>query len=100
LYHGCMNLTRLYVLLLAMAITLLYHSAALSCTVCHSKNPKMVRMHEALEYKDCFVCHGPTAKKSNDTPEKQMTSDERCVRCHAKNAPATAGSTQPWLLTK
>jgi hypothetical protein len=95
-----MNLTRSYVLLLTIAITLLYYSSAVSCTVCHSKNPQMVRMHEALEYKDCFVCHGPTAKKSNEAPEKQMTSDERCVRCHSKSAPATAGSTQPWLLTK
>lgn len=100
LYHGFMNLMKVYVLLLAMAITLLYHSSALSCTVCHSKNPKMVRMHEALEYKDCFICHGPTARKSSDAPEKQMISDERCVRCHAKSAPATTGPTQPWLLTK
>ena len=55
-----------------------------ACTVCHSKDPKMVRMHEALEFKDCFVCHGPAAKKSNDEPKKQMLTDERCVKCHKK----------------
>ena len=87
-----MKLDNQYFLLLSLAVLLLGHSLADACTVCHSKNPKMVRMHEALEYKDCFLCHGPTAKKSADPREKQMTTDERCIRCHLRsNAPGREG---------
>ena len=54
-----------------------------ACAVCHSKDPKMVRMHEALEFKDCFLCHGPAAKRSAD-PQQQMSADKLCVRCHTR----------------
>ncbi len=75
------------ILFLAALLPLLGVPAdASACTVCHSKNPKMVRMHEALGLKDCFVCHGPSAKKTNDPISVQMTSDERCVLCHNGNS--------------
>jgi hypothetical protein len=73
-------------LLLFLIVFLWGHGGAEACTVCHSKKPKMVRMHEALGYKDCFLCHGPTAKKSEDPPEKQMTNDERCIGCHINSS--------------
>lgn len=44
-------------LLLLFAAIAVNVSPAFGCTVCHSKNPRMVRMHEALQFKDCFVCH-------------------------------------------
>jgi hypothetical protein len=75
---------KLTLALISLSMALICHHNALACNVCHSKNPKMVRMHEALEFKDCFSCHGPTAKKSADPPEKQMLTDDRCVRCHKK----------------
>ncbi len=28
-----------------------------ACNVCHSKNPKMVKMHKVLEDRSCFTCH-------------------------------------------
>jgi len=74
------------ILLVALLSSGLFSFSALACTECHSKNPKMVRMHEALGFKDCFNCHGPAAKKSGDVPEKQMMTDGRCVRCHNKSA--------------
>ncbi len=49
------------------------------CNVCHSKKPEMRRMHEALGYKDCFTCHGPTAKAFD---RDQRSADARCVPCH------------------
>lgn len=70
-------------LCVCIAIMSMNASPGFACTECHSKNPKMVRMHEALEYKDCFVCHGPTAKKTGEAPNVRMTRDELCVRCHA-----------------
>lgn len=63
---------------------MLSQSTATACNVCHSKNPKMVRMHAALEYKDCFDCHGPAATKSAGGLKKQMVLDDRCTRCHGK----------------
>jgi len=80
-----MERSKQYLVLLSLAIVLLGRSDAETCTVCHSKNPKMVRMHEALGYKDCFLCHGPTAIKRVDPPGQQMTNDGRCVRCHVQD---------------
>ncbi len=66
-----------------------------ACTVCHSKNPKMVKMHEALGFKDCFRCHRPGGMDADKGGRKQMmTTDERCIPCHvnkagADNRPAT-----------
>jgi hypothetical protein len=69
---------------LPLIIVLLSPASSLACNVCHSKNPKMVRMHEALEFKNCFTCHGPGAKKMDGDPKTAMMSDERCFQCHKK----------------
>jgi len=57
--------------------------AAAACTVCHSKNPKMVSMHKALQYKDCFKCHGPSSDRKRPNARDEMTTDLLCVSCHA-----------------
>jgi hypothetical protein len=57
--------------------------AEAKCTVCHSKNPKMVRMHKALEFKGCFNCHfNDRIAKPNEMP-RQMRTDPLCKDCHA-----------------
>ncbi len=56
-----------------------------ACNECHSKNPKMRKMHEALGYKDCFKCHGMgQVKKAPDERAAQMISDPLCINCHKK----------------
>ena len=62
--------------------------AAAACTVCHSKDPKMVSMHKALQYKDCFKCHGPATDRKTPNNRDEKTTDPLCVRCHA---PAGSG---------
>lgn len=66
--------------------------AAAACNVCHSKNPKMVSMHKALQYKDCFKCHGPASDRKSPNAKDEMRTDPLCVSCHRKE---TAQSTQP-----
>jgi hypothetical protein len=63
---------------------------AMKCDKCHSKNPKMVKMHDALGNKDCFKCHFRGLKRTKEETEQLKASDERCVSCHqVKNtAPA------------
>ncbi|MCX7991575.1 MAG: cytochrome C [Proteobacteria bacterium] len=56
-------------------------SYSFECKVCHSKNPKMVSMHKALNFKDCFNCHRPGGIKKDNLKE-QAKSDEKCIRCH------------------
>ncbi|GAB4441615.1 MAG: hypothetical protein OHK0040_12850 [bacterium] len=58
---------------------------AFECKECHSKNPKMVKMHKALGYKDCFKCHFK-GKKSKEELKTQMLTDEKCTPCHLKNS--------------
>ncbi len=67
-------------------------AAAAACTVCHSKNPKMVSMHKALLYKDCFKCHGPASNRKAPNSRDEMMSDPLCVSCHKKE---TAPPKQP-----
>jgi len=73
---------------LFMIVSLLLCMASLpeaACNECHSKNPKMRKMHEALGYKDCFKCHGMgQVKKNPDERAEQMISDPLCVNCHKK----------------
>lgn len=58
--------------------------SGLACNECHSKNPKMVKMHAELGYKDCFNCHGRGMKKDPEEKKSQMLTDERCSGCHKK----------------
>ncbi len=55
-----------------------------ACNVCHSKNPRMVRMHEELGFKDCFRCHGQGLARTPEEEKTQMTGDGRCTTCHKK----------------
>ena len=52
------------------------------CTVCHSKNQDMRAMHAALEYKDCFLCHGPGGLWPEEKRTEQKAADPECARCH------------------
>ncbi|HWR72162.1 MAG TPA: cytochrome c3 family protein [Nitrospirota bacterium] len=69
-------------LVLLIAAVACHVSPVFGCTVCHSKNPRMVRMHEALQFKDCFVCHQPGGISSGPGLRDQMFRDQRCVACH------------------
>jgi hypothetical protein len=55
-----------------------------ACTVCHSKNPRMVAMHRQLGFKDCFTCHGRGLATTAEEKQTQMLSDNRCSGCHKK----------------
>ena len=71
---------------LIIATILMSPIAAWPCTECHSKNPKMVSMHKALEYKDCFKCHGPASDRKAPNTRDEMTIDPLCVSCHKKES--------------
>jgi len=66
---------------------------AYECKVCHSKNPKMVTMHKALQGKNCFECHKVGAKlmgkeqpKDLNSLLKRRTSDPVCLPCHGNQS--------------
>jgi hypothetical protein len=73
------NMKAVVMLLPALTVLLFPSTGSSACTVCHSKNPEMRRMHEALGYKDCFTCHGPSA---NPFDRAQRQTDHRCIPCH------------------
>lgn len=52
------------------------------CNECHSKNPKMVKMHATLEFKDCFKCHGFGRIKPKEQLMEQRQTDQLCIGCH------------------
>jgi hypothetical protein len=52
-----MKFTKTVLAVLAVAILIATSVQAFECKVCHSKNPKMVAMHTALEGQNCFGCH-------------------------------------------
>ena len=64
---------------------------AFECNECHSKNPAMVRMHQAVQGRDCFACHkigeklmGKGIPKDKAAQMKRRESDPLCVECHQK----------------
>lgn len=64
---------------------------AFECKVCHSKNPKMVAMHKALEGQNCFGCHkvgeklmGKGQPKDMGSLLKRRTTQEECLPCHGR----------------
>jgi hypothetical protein len=70
---------------------------AFECTVCHSKNPAMVRMHQALQGRNCFDCHkvgenlmGKSQPKDRESLLARRTSDPLCVPCHRPGAAGQA----------
>jgi predicted CXXCH cytochrome family protein len=78
-----MRLT-VYAINFATFLMLIAYAPAHACNVCHSKDPKMVKMHAALGFKDCFVCHGPAAKRIPQDQKTQMDTDPLCSGCHKK----------------
>lgn len=83
-YRGCMKTAKTYGLSLMVAGIIFSPAYSSACNVCHSKNPNMVRMHEALEYKNCFSCHQPGQIKTGAERKIQMTSERQCSGCHKK----------------
>jgi len=83
----------------ALLITLLLVAAqasAFECHECHSKNPAMVRMHKALEGRNCFDCHkigeklmGKGVPRNREAQMQRRTSDPLCTPCH-KSSPSPA----------
>ena len=66
-------------------------ASAFKCTVCHSKNPKMVAMHKANQGKDCFGCHKVGEKlmgKGRPTDISSLlrrrATEAECLPCHGK----------------
>ena len=64
---------------------------AFQCNECHSKNPAMVRMHHAVQGRDCFACHkigeklmGKGIPRDKAAQLKRRLSDPLCVECHKK----------------
>jgi len=60
--------TLLLLMLLIAAWIALFAREAFCCNTCHSKKPKMVKMHEELRFENCFKCDEQGVEK---TPEKQ-----------------------------
>jgi len=61
------------------------------CNECHSKNPAMVRMHNALKGRNCFDCHkigeklmGKGVPKDKAAQLQRRASDPLCFECHKK----------------
>ncbi len=79
-----------HVVTLTVFLFLATGADAFECNVCHSKNPAMVRMHQALKGQSCFGCHKVGAKlmgkgqpKDHDSLLKRRQSEEICLPCHA-----------------
>jgi predicted CXXCH cytochrome family protein len=73
-----------YSAIVCISMVLISYSSSSACNVCHSKDPKMVKMHAALGFKDCFNCHGPGKKTSSPEQPDQRNSDPLCAGCHKK----------------
>lgn len=78
-------------LVLAIGLSAATAATAFECKVCHSKNPKMVAMHKALQGENCFGCHNPGDKlmgkgqpKARESQLQRRIADAQCVRCHGK----------------
>lgn len=67
------------------------NASGFECKVCHSKNPKMVAMHQALQGQNCFDCHkigerlmGKGFPKDHAGLMARRSSDQACVPCHVQ----------------
>ncbi|MDA8168850.1 MAG: hypothetical protein M0Z59_04015 [Nitrospiraceae bacterium] len=84
----------LYAAVSGMALLLLPANAHSLCTTCHSKNPKLVAMHKALGFKDCFKCH-PLKASTPAELKAQMAADPLCTRCHGAGKGKTEEAGKP-----
>ena len=74
-----------------MLLLVAQSAQAFQCNECHSKNPAMVRMHKALQGRDCFACHkigeklmGKGIPRDKVAQMSRRVSDPLCVECHKK----------------
>jgi hypothetical protein len=83
----------IYIRLLIAIVSILAASSAQAyeCKVCHSKNPRMVAMHKALEGQNCFACHqvgeklmGKSKPKDLDSLLKRRATEAECLPCHGR----------------
>ena len=79
------------VLLAVILLSVAQVANAFECKECHSKNPAMVKMHNALKGRNCFDCHkigenlmGKGLPKDKQSQMKRMVSDPLCTECHKK----------------
>ncbi|WP_282001201.1 cytochrome c3 family protein [Geotalea uraniireducens] len=77
--------------IIAVCNGLAFPAGAFECTVCHSKNPKMVEMHQALRGRGCFGCHkvgerlmGKGRQLDETAATARRLSDPLCTECHRK----------------
>jgi lipopolysaccharide biosynthesis regulator YciM len=59
------------------------------CSECHSKNPKLLAMHKALDYSNCRMCHisgvrSMDAMRMTEEEKQNRTTNRRCKACHKK----------------
>lgn len=87
---------------LLICLLLLHPSTATAfeCTVCHSKNPAMVRMHTSLRGQSCFDCHrigdklmGKGTAKDRNSQIKRRLTETVCQRCHQNDNQSVARET-------
>ena len=76
---------------LLLSVIVAARADAFECNVCHSKNPAMVRMHQALKGLSCFGCHKMWAKlmgkglsKDKESLLKRRQTEDVCLPCHTK----------------
>jgi len=76
---------------LIMLLLVAQSAQAFQCNECHSKNPAMVRMHKAVQGRDCFACHkigeklmGKGIPRDKTAQLQRRVSDPLCVECHKK----------------
>lgn len=86
-----LNTGRALLIIVAFLAVSATSASAFQCNECHSKNPAMVRMHEALRGRGCFDCHkvgeklmGKGQPKDRNSLLQRRGSDPLCVECHKK----------------
>jgi len=80
-----MRLGKMCIIFLVV-IVFLSDSFAFACNSCHSKNPKMVKMHKELGFQNCFECHGSGKIKPKEEQQNQMENDKLCIKCHCEES--------------
>lgn len=78
---------------LLLLLPLATNAFAFKCNECHSKNPAMVKMHKALEGRNCFACHkmgeklmGKGIPRDKEAQLKRRATDPLCFECHKKSS--------------
>lgn len=76
---------------LFLLVALVENAHAFECNECHSKNPAMVKMHQAVKGRGCFDCHkmgeklmGKGVPRNREAQIKRRLTDPLCIECHKK----------------